>query len=151
MGVVMDAEILHPSRRPPRVLPGDETRVQAEGFSLLDYVKDEEGRVGLVLADPPHLPPGRLYVMFDHWEWTGQIDVDKVRLLTDAELLELAKTYPSESGHGWCLNMMQPWFPRITCCKCGKFVGRDGVIEVEHFEMSSEIASVDGTCARCLP
>jgi hypothetical protein len=33
---------------------------------------------------------------------------------------------------------------------CGRFVGRDGSIEVEYFEMSSTVASVEGTCARCI-
>ena len=43
------------------------------------------------------------------------------------------------------------WFwPAEQCCRCHKFVGKDGAFHVEHFEMSSEIASMDATCARCL-
>lgn len=44
----------------------------------------------------------------------------------------------------------RPYIPGVNCADCGRFVGRDGVICVEYFEMSSTIASVDGTCARCL-
>jgi hypothetical protein len=43
-----------------------------------------------------------------------------------------------------------PYVPGINCCDCGKFVGRDGTIEIEYFEMSNSIASVDGTCVRCV-
>ena len=39
-------------------------------------------------------------------------------------------------------NGYSPYWPGIPCCSCGKFVGRDGHIEVEYFEMSDEIASV---------
>ena len=44
----------------------------------------------------------------------------------------------------------RPYLPGVNCCECGRFVGRDGCIEIETFEMSNTIASVDGTCARCL-
>jgi hypothetical protein len=56
----------------------------------------------------------------------------------------------SESGFGWCDNEMAPFFPGVPCVNCGKFIGRDGHFDVEHFEMSLEIASVDGECGRCL-
>lgn len=42
------------------------------------------------------------------------------------------------------------YVPGVPCCVCGRFVGRDGLIHVETFEMSNEIASLDGTCRRCL-
>jgi hypothetical protein len=42
------------------------------------------------------------------------------------------------------------FIPGVNCIDCGRFVGRDGHISIEHFEMSSEIASVDGTCRRCI-
>lgn len=42
------------------------------------------------------------------------------------------------------------YVPGVSCLRCGKFVGRDGYIGIEHFEMSNEIASVEGECARCL-
>lgn len=44
----------------------------------------------------------------------------------------------------------RPFIPGVNCCECGRFVGRDGEIHVETFEMSNEIASLDGTCRRCL-
>jgi hypothetical protein len=49
-----------------------------------------------------------------------------------------------------CDSYDRPYVPGVNCMECGLFVGRDGSIEVDHFEMSSEIASVEGTCAQCL-
>lgn len=43
-----------------------------------------------------------------------------------------------------------PYVPGVNCVGCGQFVGRDGWIDVEHFEMSPVVASVSGTCGRCL-
>lgn len=43
-----------------------------------------------------------------------------------------------------------PYVPAVHCRRCGKFVGRNGSIEIEHFGMSNEVASVTGECARCL-
>lgn len=45
---------------------------------------------------------------------------------------------------------MTPYWPGVNCIDCGRFVGRDGHISVEYFEMSTEVASVDGTCKRCM-
>lgn len=45
---------------------------------------------------------------------------------------------------------MTEYVPGVNCLHCGRFVGRDGSIEVEHFEMSSTVASVEGECGRCL-
>lgn len=45
---------------------------------------------------------------------------------------------------------MTPYVPRINCLNCGRFVGRDGCISIEHFEMSSTIASIEGECRRCI-
>jgi hypothetical protein len=42
-----------------------------------------------------------------------------------------------------------PYVPGVNCWTCGRFVGRDGHIEIEHFEMSDEVASVAGQCGRC--
>lgn len=44
----------------------------------------------------------------------------------------------------------RPFVPGINCLTCGRFVGRDGWIGIDYFEMSSEIASVEGECRRCL-
>ncbi len=44
---------------------------------------------------------------------------------------------------------MTRYIPGVNCVHCGRFVGRDGHISVEHFEMSTEVASVDGECGRC--
>ncbi len=57
---------------------------------------------------------------------------------------------PSISGFGWTNDGMYPFFPAMPCYTCGKFVGRDGWFGVETFEMSNEIASADGQCAKCL-
>lgn len=59
-------------------------------------------------------------------------------------------THPSSSGYGWTNDGWSPFWPGVNCIKCGRFVGRDGSISVEHFEMSFEVASVEGECARCL-
>ena len=45
---------------------------------------------------------------------------------------------------------MTPFVPGVNCLDCGRFVGRDGSIEIGHFEMSNEVAYVEGWCARCL-
>jgi hypothetical protein len=49
----------------------------------------------------------------------------------------------------WSAGLMTPYVPGINCLKCGRFVGRDGWIGIDHFEMSSEIAYVEGECSRC--
>lgn len=38
----------------------------------------------------------------------------------------------------------------VNCSRCGRFVGRDGLIEVERIDSSYEVAVVGGTCARCV-
>lgn len=52
--------------------------------------------------------------------------------------------------YGLMDDEMTPYIPGVNCIECGRFVGRDGSIEVEHFEMSSEVASVAGECVTCL-
>lgn len=44
----------------------------------------------------------------------------------------------------------RPYHSGVNCMECGRFVGTDGSIETTHEEMSSTIAYVEGTCARCL-
>lgn len=55
----------------------------------------------------------------------------------------------TEWGYGLMDDEMTPYMPGINCLECGRFVGRDGHISVTHFEMSSEIAYVEGECASC--
>jgi hypothetical protein len=43
-----------------------------------------------------------------------------------------------------------PYFPGVNCIHCGRFIGRDGAIYIETWEMSDVIASMDGECGRCL-
>lgn len=54
------------------------------------------------------------------------------------------------SRWGYTDDGLSEFWPGVNCIECGCFVGRDGQISIEHFEMSMEVASVDGTCARCL-
>lgn len=60
----------------------------------------------------------------------------------------------SETTHdiasGLMDDEMTPFVPGINCYTCGRFVGRDGSIEIEHYEMSEIVASVEGECRRCL-
>ena len=58
---------------------------------------------------------------------------------------------PSPSGHGWTDDGMYPFFPGTPCVHCGRFVGRDGIFNVETFEMSNEIASMDAEHRNCEP
>lgn len=44
---------------------------------------------------------------------------------------------------------MTVYVPGVNCLNCGKFVGRDGWISIEYFEMSNEVASIEGECATC--
>lgn len=62
--------------------------------------------------------------------------------------VEQAKATPSESGHGSATDG-SPFFPAMPCLYCGKFVGRTGHFSVEHFEMSSTIASVEAWHQGC--
>ena len=43
----------------------------------------------------------------------------------------------------------RPFVPGVNCWDCGRFVGRDGHIEIEYFELSTAVASVSGQCAEC--
>lgn len=58
--------------------------------------------------------------------------------------------YDSHITSGLCDDGMTPFVPGINCIDCGRFVGRDGYIGIEHFEMSSVVASVEGQCRRCI-
>lgn len=62
---------------------------------------------------------------------------------------EEARSSPSVSGYGWTLDGMHPFFPGTPCIHCGKFVGRDGWFNVEYWESSSEIASMDAEHPAC--
>lgn len=78
-------------------------------------------------------------------------DLDLERLAAFPDLTPAqARAAQSESGHGLTLDGLQTFWPGMPCLHCGKFVGRDGWFNVEHFEMSNEIASVDAECRRCL-
>lgn len=63
---------------------------------------------------------------------------------------EEAARIPSGHGFGMTTDGLHEYWPGIPCQYCGKFVGRDGYIGIEHFEMSSEVASVEGECRRCI-
>jgi hypothetical protein len=45
---------------------------------------------------------------------------------------------------------MTAYVPGINCILCGRFVGRDGSIEIDYREMSSEVSSIEGECGACL-
>lgn len=49
-----------------------------------------------------------------------------------------------------CTDDDRPFVPGLNCLDCGRFVGRDGYVGIETFEMSGEVASVEGMCARCV-
>lgn len=53
-------------------------------------------------------------------------------------------------AYGLMDDEMTPFIPGINCYECGRFVGRDGHIGVGYFEMSNEVAYVEGECGRCL-
>lgn len=53
-------------------------------------------------------------------------------------------------GHGMMLDGINDYLPGINCITCGRFVGRDGYIHIAHYEMSSQVASVDGECRACI-
>lgn len=42
------------------------------------------------------------------------------------------------------------FIPGVNCMDCGRFVGRDGYIGIDYYEMSSTIAGIEGQCRRCL-
>ncbi len=64
--------------------------------------------------------------------------------------LRISTDSPSESGYGGTNDGTYPFFPGVPCVHCGKFVGRDGIFNIEHFEMSSEIASLDAEHRECV-
>lgn len=90
-------------------------------------------------------------VFWDHDSHRHMVQVDRfvARPPTGAEMLHLARTTPSESGYGWCPDLMTPFFPGMPCVHCGKFVGRNGHFNVEHYEMSDTIASLDAEHHDC--
>ncbi|MCW2922132.1 MAG: hypothetical protein JWL76_2006 [Thermoleophilia bacterium] len=57
-----------------------------------------------------------------------------------------------KTGHGFgmMLDGIHEYWAGINCYTCGKFVGRDGYISIGHFEMSSEVAYVEGECRKCM-
>ncbi len=59
-------------------------------------------------------------------------------------------TVDSEIISGLCDDEMSAYVPGINCIDCGRFVGRDGWIGVGYFEMSNEVAYVEGLCRCCL-
>jgi hypothetical protein len=63
---------------------------------------------------------------------------------------EQARETPSESGYGVTLDGWTAYWPGVQCMECCRFVGRDGRFEIDRFEMSSAIASVEATCGRCM-
>jgi hypothetical protein len=50
---------------------------------------------------------------------------------------------------GYCDDHETEYVPGVNCLDCGKFVGRDGHIEIATFESSSVVAYVEGTCGKC--
>lgn len=56
----------------------------------------------------------------------------------------------SQIATGLCDDGEMPYVPGVNCVDCGKFVGRDGCIEIAHREMSGAVASVEGTCGACM-
>jgi hypothetical protein len=56
----------------------------------------------------------------------------------------------SEQQLGVMDNGITLFTPGVNCIHCGRFIGRDGALYYEYFEMSSELASLDGYCGRCI-
>lgn len=63
--------------------------------------------------------------------------------------IEEAAAIQTASGNGMMTCGLREYHPGINCWDCGRFVGRDGHIEIEHAEMSSSILSIGGQCRRC--
>jgi hypothetical protein len=59
-------------------------------------------------------------------------------------------TYEIDICNGLMDDELHAYVPGINCLDCGRFVGRDGYIGIEHYEMSSQVASVEGQCRRCI-
>jgi hypothetical protein len=59
-------------------------------------------------------------------------------------------TVEGDITSGICDDGISAFVPGVNCLDCGRFVGRDGYIGIEYFEMSNEVASVEGQCRRCL-
>lgn len=53
------------------------------------------------------------------------------------------------SGYGYTNDGEYPFFPGVPCLHCGRFVGRDGIFNVEFFEMSNTLASMDAEHHAC--
>jgi hypothetical protein len=47
-------------------------------------------------------------------------------------------------------NGITVFTPGVNCITCGRFIGRDGALYYEYFEMSDELAGLDGYCGRCI-
>jgi hypothetical protein len=64
------------------------------------------------------------------------------------ELPDGERAWSSEPDPRYC-DDGRDFVPGVGCGDCGRFVGRDGSIELGYFEMSNQIAYVEGTCRRC--
>lgn len=60
------------------------------------------------------------------------------------------RDYLANIESGLMDDEMYPFVSGVNCLTCGRFVGRDGHIGIGYFEMSSEVAYVEGECRRCL-
>lgn len=130
--------LLRPSTRAKKFAPWEHV------VGRFDSDVDE---IAVVMPDSPDTLPHEVCVVYDHE--TRNVWVDRLRLATEVEMLKLARTTQSESGYGWTLDMVYPFFPGLPCVHCGKFVGRDGIFNVEHFEMSDTISSLDAEHRGC--
>lgn len=125
----------------------DRRSERGKKFASWEHVVGDDGRVVVVVPDQPDTLPHEVCVYYG--DEHRNVWVDRLRLATKQEMLHLARSTPSESGHGWTLDMAYPFFPGVPCVHCGKFVGRDGVFNLEHFEMSNTIASLDAEHRGC--
>lgn len=103
------------------------------------------------------------------WGRNGRDHPDPRVIATDAGREEIGRRYPvspfvlgtyEHQPGGWTSRDAYPenlmddgmsqFVPGINCLDCGRFVGRNGYIGIEHYEMSSTVASIEGQCRRCL-
>lgn len=55
----------------------------------------------------------------------------------------------TDAGRAAAELLNEEFFPAMTCIHCGRFVGRGDIFNVEYFEMSSTIASLDAEHPEC--
>jgi F-type H+-transporting ATPase subunit epsilon len=105
------------------ILPGHAPLLSELGFGTLSYRKDGDVRYFAVLGGFVEVLPGRVIVLADACERTGEIDVDRARAALERAKSELAKGGSADKDTAEITRDMHRAQARIdTAAKAGESV-----------------------------